>query len=89
MIDFLKTYNTVGAWTLIVAVATLIVTIMSYRYTRKRDKKNKIEKIRRKQAQIQAMEEGLRWGVEVSAASHLRVEIAGLKAELEQLKSEL
>ena len=90
MIDLLKSYNTVDVWTLIVAIATLVVAIMTYCYTRKSDKRHKLEKLKRKEAILKGMEEHMRWGhTEVSAAAHLRVEIAGLKAEIEQLKSEL
>ena len=84
-----KEYMSIEVWTLIVGIATFIVSVMSYRYVRKKDKRSKQEMIRRKEAQLKAMEESMRWGIEYSAASHLRVEISGLKAEIEQLKSDL
>lgn len=89
MFDLLTKYITIEFWTLLVSIATLFMTIKTYRYNRQSDKRHKLEKIKRKQAQLKAMEESLRYGVEHSAASHLRVEISGLKAEIEQLKSDL
>jgi len=89
MLDLLAKYNTIECWTLLVSIATLFVAIMTFRYNRHSDKRHKLELIKRKKAQLQAMEESLRYGVEHSAASHLRVEISGLKAEIEQLKSDL
>lgn len=89
MFELLKTYSTVEVWTLLVAIATFVVTCLSYRYSRKSSKKNLRNLIARKQAQLKAMEESMRWGVEVSAAAHLRVEIAALRAEIEELKTQL
>lgn len=89
MLELLKTYNTIEVWTLLVAIATFVVTCLSYRYSRKSSKKNLRNLIARKQAQLKAMEESMRWGVEVSAAAHLRVEIAALRAEIEELKTQL
>lgn len=88
MFELLKTYSTVEIWTLLVAIATFVVTCLSYRYSRKSSKKNLRNLIARKQAQLKAMEESMRWGVEVSAAAHLRVEIAALRAEIEELKTQ-
>jgi hypothetical protein len=88
MFELLKTYSTVEVWTLLVAIATFVVTCLSYRYSRKSSKKNLRNLIARKQAQLKAMEESMRWGVEVSAAVHLRVEIAALRAEIEELKTQ-
>ena len=89
MFDLLAQYNTIEFWTFLVSIATLTVAIMSFRYNRQSDKRHKLEKIKRKQAQLQAMEDSLLYGVEHSAAAHLRVEISGLKAEIEQLKNDL
>lgn len=89
MFDLLTKYITIECCTLLVSIATLFVAIKTYLYNRQSDKRHKLEKIKRKQAQLQAMEESLRYGVEHSAAAHLRVEISGLKAEIEQLKSDL
>lgn len=89
MFELLKTYSTVEVWTLLVAIATFVVTCLSYRYSRKSSKKNLRNLIARKQAQLKAMEESMRWGVEVSAAAHIRVEAAALRAEIEELKTQL
>lgn len=89
MVELIMKYNTIEVWTLIVAIATFIVTCLSYRYTRRSSKKYLRNLIARKQAQLTAMEESMRWGVEVSAAAHLRVEIAALRAEIEELKTQL
>lgn len=89
MVELIMKYNTIEVWTLIVAIATFIVTCLSYSYTRRSSKKHLRNLIARKQAQLTAMEESMRWGVEVSAAAHLRVEAAALRAEIEELKSQL
>ena len=89
MVELIMKYNTIEVWTLIVAIATFIVTCLSYRYTRRSSKKYLRNLIARKQAQLTAMEESMRWGVEVSAAAHRRVEIAALRAEIEELKTQL
>ncbi len=89
MTEMLEKCNKIEFWTLLVAIATFIVSIMAYRYTRQSDKRHKLEKLKRKQAQLDAMEDSLRCGVEFSAASHLRVVISGLRAEIEQLKEDL
>ena len=88
MMELIRTYNTIEVWTLIVAIATFIVTCLSYRHARRISKKHLRNLIARKQAQLKAMEESMRWGVEVSAAAHLRVEIAALRAEIEELKTQ-
>ena len=85
----IKDYLTIDVLTLVVAIATFIVTCLAYRYSRRSSKKYLRNLIARKQAQLTAMEESMRWGVEYSAASHLRVETAALRAEIEELKSQL
>ena len=87
--ELIRTYNTIEVWTLIVAIATFIVTCLSYRYSRRSSKKHLRSLIARKQAQLTAMEESMHYGIEVSAASHLRVEAAALRAEIEELKTQL
>lgn len=87
--EILKEYNTIEFWTLIVAIATFIVTCLSYRYNRKSAKRNVRKEIQRKEAQLKAMETSSQWGVEYSMASYLRVEMAALRAEIEQLKEQL
>lgn len=90
MVEWIKTYNTIEVWTLIVAIATLFVTIMTYCYNRNINKKHKLELLKRKQARLKGMENHMRWGqVEISAAAHLRGEMAALEAEIEELKSQM
>lgn len=91
-----KEYITVNNITLLVAVLTLLVafatycvTKRSYRYTRMREKKQIEELIRSKEAQLKAMEETSRWGVSYTESGGIRVKIAALRAEIEQLKEEL
>lgn len=84
-----KDYITVENITLAVGVATFIVTCLSYRYSRKSAKRQTLNLLKRKQAQLKAMDESIHYGVEVSAASHLRVEMAALQAEIEELKKQL
>ena len=84
-----KDYITVENITLAVGVATFIVTCLSFRYSRKSAKHNTLNLLKRKQAQLKAMDESIHYGVEVSAASHLRVEMAALQAEIEELKKQL
>ena len=84
-----KDYITVENITLAVGVATFIVTCLSYRYSRKSAKRQTLNLLKRKQAQLKAMDESIHYGVEISAASHLRVEMAALQAEIEELKKQL
>ena len=84
-----KDYITVENITLAMGVATFIVTCLSFRYSRKSAKRNTLNLLKRKQAQLKAMDESIHYGVEVSAASHLRVEMAALQAEIEELKKQL
>ncbi len=86
--DWINEYITVENLTLIVAIVTLIVTCLSYRYNRRSDKLHKCQELQSKIAQLQAMEHSMN-GIEFSAASYLHVEIAALQAEIEQLKKQL
>lgn len=85
----IKDYLTIDFLTLVVAIATFIVTCLSYRFSRRSSKKHLRNLLARKQAQLAAMEESMRYGIEHSAAAHLRVETAALKAEIEELKSQM
>lgn len=87
MLELLR--ENIDILTLIVAIATFIVTCLAYHYTRRSSKKHLRNLIAKKQAQLTAMEGSLRWGIEHSAAAHLRVEMSALKAEIEELKSQL
>ena len=76
----------VAVLTLLVAFATYCVTKRSYRYTRKREKKQIEELIRSKEAQLKAMGDASRWGVSYTESGGIRVKMAALSAEIEQLK---
>ena len=76
--------------TLLVAVATLIVSILTYRYARKSNKQSKINLIASKEAQLDAMEQSTQYGgVSSSEIGTIRMNIAALQAEIEQLKKSL
>ncbi len=76
--------------TLLVAVATLIVSILAYRYARKSNKQSKINLIASKEAQLDAMEQSTQYGgVSSSEIGTIRMNIAALQAEIEQLKKSL
>ena len=65
MMETLKNYMTIEWWTLIVAVATLIVSILAYRYARKSDKSSLRGLIASKEAQLKAMESSMSFGIDV------------------------
>lgn len=76
--------------TLLVAVATLIVSILAYRYNRRCNKQNKINLIASKEAQLKAMEQSTQYGgVSSSEIGTIRMNIAALQAEIDQLKKTL
>ena len=102
--DLIKDYINIDVLTLIVAFLTLVVGILAlivsmsalkvakghFKYDAFRDKQQVFELLSRKRAQLQGMEESMRWGgVEVSAAAHLRVEMSALQAEIKELEKQL
>ena len=76
----------VAVLTLLVAIATYYITKRSYSYTKRRDKIQRKELIRSKEAQLRAMEEASRFGVSYTESGSIRNNIAALRAEIEQLK---
>ena len=72
--------------TFLVAFATYCVTKRSYNYTRKRDKMQREELIRRKEAQLKAMGDASRMGVSHTEIGSIMANQAALRAEIEQLK---
>lgn len=76
----------VAVLTLLVAIATYCVTKSSYNYTRKRDKMQREELIRRKEAQLKAMGDASRMGISHTEIGSIMVNQAALRAEIEQLK---
>lgn len=75
--------------TLIVGIATLVVTISTFIYTRNRDKKHIKSLIRRKKAQLEAMELSMKAGFNAYEIGSLNGNIAAIKADIEQLEEEL
>ena len=85
-----RDYITIESLTLIVAIATFIVTTCAYIYTRKSDKRRIKAEIRRKQAIIDSMEDRFAMmGVDHTVADSMRMQKMMLHAEIEQLKKEL
>ena len=86
----IKDYMTIEVWTLIVAIATFIVSCLAYRHNRRSDKRRIKSELARKRAILRGMENHMKWGqVEFSAAAHLRGEMAGIEAEIMELESQL
>ncbi len=90
MVEMLKEYNTVEVWTLVVAIATFIVTCLSYWYNRKSDKRRIKSEIAHKEAQIEALDgRYTMMGVDHTVADSYRVQKEILRVEIEQLRKEL
>ena len=88
MVEFLKE-NWIGLLTLIVAIATLFVSVLTYRFTRNRHKKHIKSLIKSKQAQLEELESYQRSGFSLSVMENINGNIPSLKADIEQLKEEL
>lgn len=84
-----KEYLTVENLTLIVSVATLIVSIISFSYTQNIRKRDRQELIARKEAQILSIEKMMRNGLEHSVVAHYMFQKEELRAEIEELKKGL
>lgn len=84
-----KEYISIDSITLIVAIATLIVTILSFIYTKRNNKKRIKNLISIKEAQLKVMEQNSRYGLSASEAGGIRGQIAALRAEIEQLKQQI
>lgn len=90
MVDELKKcIINVQSLTLLVSAVTLIVTIWSFAYHRNRDKKQIKSLIKRKKAQLAAMELSMRAGMNVSEIGSMSSNVAALKADIEQLEEQL
>ena len=84
-----KEYINVEVLTLIVAFATFIVSVLSYRYMRTSDKRKVRSLINNKTEQLKSLEDSTRFGVSHTEAGSLRAQQAMLRAEIEQLKQQL
>jgi ABC-type transport system involved in cytochrome bd biosynthesis fused ATPase/permease subunit len=70
---------------MIVSIATLVVTCLSYRYNRQCEKRRKKEIIARKQAKLKAIDFASRHG-DFTIVQNYMVQKAALEAEIEELK---
>ena len=85
-----KEYITVESLTLIVAIATFIVTCLAYRYARKSNKKRIKDELSRKEALLRTMNNNyFMMGLDHTVADRMRAEKSLLEAEIEQLKKQL
>ena len=85
-----KDYITVDSLTLIVAIATFIVTCLAYRYARKSNKKRIKDELSRKEALLRTMNNNyFMMGLDHTVADRMRAEKSLLEAEIEQLKKQL
>ncbi|MBQ6964119.1 MAG: hypothetical protein IJP82_00315 [Bacteroidaceae bacterium] len=88
--DLLKELNTIEGWTLIVAIATLIVTCWAYIYTRRSDRRRVKAEIARKKAMLATLNDNFTMmGVEHTVAESFRVQKSLLQAEIRQLEEEM
>ena len=84
-----KEYITVETLTLIVAVATFVVTVLALCYNRKSEKMNKRNLIASKEAQLKAMRDASRLSLNATDYGRYHVNESQLEAEIEQLKKQL
>ena len=85
-----KEYFTVENITLLIAVATLIVTFLTYLHTLRSEKRRIRQELKYKQAQLKEINDRfLTMGVDHIVADKLRVDRRLLEIEIEQLKSQL
>ena len=75
---------------LIVGIATLVVSILAYRYARQSDKKRIKDELARKEAMLARMNRHDFWiGMNQGVANTLFPKIKVLEAEIEELKRQL
>lgn len=80
---------TISDATLIVSIIGVLVSIVIYKRTRKRERQNLQHLIKNKEAQLKSMEMSMRAGFNVSEYGGLNMQISALQAEIEQLKEQL
>lgn len=81
---------TVEDWTLIVAIATFIVSCLAYRYSRKSAKRRIESELARKRAQYKALDNRFgMMGVDHTVADSIRVQRMMLQAEIEELEKQV
>ena len=86
--DWLTEYLTVETLTLIVAIATLIVSCLAYRYNRRNNKTNIKREIAKKQAELNALND-MRFFSDSSSMGNAIVRRSVLQSEIEELKKML
>ena len=86
--DWLTEYLTVETLTLIVAIATLIVSCLAYRYNRRNNKTNIKREIAKKQAELNALNE-MHYFTDSSTMGDAMVCRSVLHSEIEALKKML
>lgn len=71
--------------TLIVAIAAYVVARRSYKYTKESEKRNILNKIASKEAQLESFKGNLKY----TADDYVKTKAVMLEAEIEQLKQQL
>ena len=89
MSDFIKILKEYVTFDRVIMVATLIVAISTFIYTRNKDKRHIKSLIRRKKAQLEAMKMASKVGVNVSEMGSVMGSIAALEADIRELEEEL
>lgn len=81
---------TIEWWTLIVAMATFIVTLFSYIHVRRSEKKRIMSEITRKEAILKSLGNPFAMmGVDHTVADSMKMQVMMLKSEIEELKKQL
>lgn len=80
----------VGIITLLVSIATLYVSYITYRYAKQSDQKRKREELARKQALLDSFDAPFAMcGLDHTVADQMRMKQNMLKIEIEELKRQL
>lgn len=86
--DWIKNHLTVEILTLIVAIATLIVSCLAYRYNRRNNKTNIKREIAKKQAELNTLSE-MHFFADSSSMGDAMVRRSVLQSEIDALKKML
>ena len=84
----------VNILTLIIALVTLIVAILSYRYTREYNKKSRLSKLAYKKATLRSLQESIKqpfsqFNYDRTTSNFIRTKIELLQIEIKQLEKEV
>ena len=81
---------TIEVWTLIVAVASFVVSCLAYCYSRKSDKHRIKSELARKRAQYKALDSRFTsFGVDHTVADSIRIQKMLLEAEIKELEMQV